>query len=1028
MFLVSKESGMKDYLLECEDNYTSNESLEFSTKKLAKYLKEQKIKSKDFSPSVYNSYLQYEKETNEHSKPRFIGALAKNWNIEYSKENFVKMMNGEKFFADAKMKEFEPNIKFKKTEKFTNNVDNKVNSVSFVSTYDKSISIEYIRNKKSKKVIDKVKKETNDEMVKIIAKKVKPSNKKAEYKNFDPSKTEIIACGFTHYESRDYDPELHEHLEVANYAKFYFHKIDKFGNKLIDEKGQYIYDEKILAIDPEQIFKEQLELSQIHDTIFYSKMKEQGFKFERVENDNISTQRLIGYSDKQCEQLSSRNNEIEDFKRSLDGKVFSSKKQEIEYIEKMKRATAEKKTTKNANEVIDKIRDKISTVINKDDGKSIDSEQSQAFQEYEKLDIKKVLNNCGFETNGVIDKTKLRTTILNDLKFTGNFTNINDLDKEVEKTIKKLEHKSNGLNRIVELGNGKITTLKVILNERKAIENFNNLAKKSNNLTNEVMEERKDFIKHFVEDYKKTHGFYLRESQIVAIEKTLLTNKAFSIVIGDAGTGKTTSVELALNSFYESKGIKTIGISTSQKATNELKQAGVKELLNSTVFINKAFDKAGNINQKFLEQNKNSVLMLDEAGMLSAEHYNKILEFGLKSNSKIVFVGDNKQLKSVGYGNTFTEILKKSAIEDISRLDEVVRQKNEVALNIANSYRDKKIEKAIDLMEQNNLLFKGDKSRDLANSLVEEYLKDTNTNKIVICYKNDEIDYLNDEIRTKIIEEELNKKAVNPEYKPSIDIDNQVSISVSRKSGTRTISRERNFAIGDNIVFSENFKKEISNSDIGKITNIEKRKNGSFDISVEIKEDGKTKQVKFNSNEYNKFNHAFAVSTYKSQGQSIDNVYILGDKNTNHNREYVNFSRHKEQVKFFIKKDELNSYIENAKKEQIKETTLNDAKAEKAYNHAMVELSNSINIPIEVKSKIDKFNYLDQVKNKKAIEMEKVAKQEKMVEIKPINTVKIEPIKEVDIDEKRRKIDEYANKLAMDLANKQVKKSKGLSL
>ena len=1025
MFLVNKESGMKDYLVECEEKYSMQDSPEFATKKLQKYLKERNIKAKEFSAEIYSSYLTYEKETQEHNKPRFFGKLAKKWNLEYSKENFLKMMNAEKFFDEETFKKLEPNIRLKKTNHLLNQVENKVNSISFVSTYEKSISIEYIRSKKSRKIIDKVKDETIDEMTKLISSKVKPSNKKPEYRNFDANKTEILASCHNHYEARGYDPDRHSHIEVANFAKFYFYKMDKNGVKQKDKDGNYMYDEKLLAIDPEQIFKEQLEISQIHDAVFYSKMKKEGFKFERVEKDNISTQRLIGYQEEQIKKLSNRNNEIEDFKSTIKDKVFSSKQQEIKYIEKMKRASAEKKVSRNADEVISLINDKIGTVISKDYFKQIDFLQNQAFQEYEKLDYKKVLSNAGFATNGVIDGTKLRTTILNELKFTSDFNSIEELNNEVNKTIKDLSKKDFGINRLVELENGKYTTLKVILNERKAIDNFKELSKKSTKFDNEELDKRKVFIKNFTKEYKEKNGYELKESQVIAIEKTLLTDKAFSIVIGDAGTGKTTSVELALNSYYSSIGKKVIGISTSEKATKELKQANVKELLNSTVFLNNAYDKNGNIKQDFLKQNKNAVLLLDEAGMLSAEHYNKILEFGIKSHSKIVFVGDNKQLKSVGYGNTFTEILSMADKEDIARLDEVVRQNNDVALSIANSYRDKKIEKAIEIMDKNNLLFKSDNDNEVAEKLIDEYLKDTNNNKIVICYKNDEIDYLNDEIRTKLIEEELKKKQTNKDYQPIIDFNNQVSIGVSRKSGTRTITRERNFAIGDNIVFGENFDKKISNSDIGKIKNIKKSKNGGFDILVEIKEDGKIKQVEFNTVKYNRFNHAFAVSTYKSQGQSIDNVYILGDSKTNYNREYVNFSRHKKEVKLFINSNEIETYIVNAKKEQVKETTLNDLKAEKAYKNALIELSNSINQPVEIKTKQDNFNYLDKVKNAKILELQK----EQILE--PVKTVIVN--KEKSIEEikkiKEQKALELSKKLEQDfMRNQQKKKSRGLSL
>jgi len=119
----------------------------------------------------------------------------------------------------------------------------------------------------------------------------------------------------------------------------------------------------------------------------------------------------------------------------------------------------------------------------------------------------------------------------------------------------------------------------------------------------------------------------------------------------------------------------------------------------------------------------------------------------------------------------------------------------------------------------------------------------------------------------------------------------------------------------------------VENSQRAIIKSIKKINENNFEITV-ISND---KQIAFQTKDYNNFNHCYAVSTHKSQGKTVDNLYHLGNANlANAQNSYVNGSRHREQYKLYLQEDQVERYKTNAVKVSIKETTLNDSQCQKA--------------------------------------------------------------------------------------------------
>jgi len=143
---------------------------------------------------------------------------------------------------------------------------------------------------------------------------------------------------------------------------------------------------------------------------------------------------------------------------------------------------------------------------------------------------------------------------------------------------------------------------------------------------------------------------------------------------------------------------------------------------------------------------------------------------------------------------------------------------------------------------------------------------------------------------------------------------------------------EQEFAIGDKIVFEKNDKSiNVKNGEFGTIKNIDEGGNMTIDKNGEL--------LSVNSKEYNYINHAYVITTHKSQGQSIDNVLIWGDsKKNNLNAGYVQMSRAKQDIEIYT--DDKEKLQLKYEQEQIKE----NASDYKDLSVSIKEEKNSENI------------------------------------------------------------------------------------
>jgi ATP-dependent exoDNAse (exonuclease V) alpha subunit len=157
-------------------------------------------------------------------------------------------------------------------------------------------------------------------------------------------------------------------------------------------------------------------------------------------------------------------------------------------------------------------------------------------------------------------------------------------------------------------------------------------------------------------------GHELSEGQETAI-RHLVDDGQLKCIVGYAGAGKTTALE-ACRDIWEDSGYKVYGLAPTGRAAQNLEGSGIaSQTLHRFL---KSFDEGR------CQYSAQSILVLDEAGMVDVERFERFLGAVQYLGVKAVVVGDSGQLQPVEAGPAFRLVTERAGV---SRLEEVVRQK-----------------------------------------------------------------------------------------------------------------------------------------------------------------------------------------------------------------------------------------------------------------------------------------------------------------------------------------------------------------
>jgi len=226
---------------------------------------------------------------------------------------------------------------------------------------------------------------------------------------------------------------------------------------------------------------------------------------------------------------------------------------------------------------------------------------------------------------------------------------------------------------------------KAALEDHKAEEKFKEqLAAVSDPATREKLKKaRKAAMKGNIDaanypelhQYFEKYGYGFTPGQRAALQLIASTKDQFTVIQGDAGTGKSFSCEYAKN-LLEDQDFIIRGFAPTGKATTGLASAAkIEDDYKSTIdsFLI-TYNKAKENNGELPFTRDKEIWLVDEAGMCGSRKFLNLMNAAKDANAKVVFIGDRKQFQSIEAGRMFSELQDKAGIEWVEMPD-VMRQK-----------------------------------------------------------------------------------------------------------------------------------------------------------------------------------------------------------------------------------------------------------------------------------------------------------------------------------------------------------------
>lgn len=702
----------------------------------------------------------------------------------------------------------------------------------------------------------------------------------------------LIAAKFMHMSSRELDPQLHTHCVVINASQ--------------KEDGQW------RAFDYSQIFNNKKNLGMMYRNELAIELQKMGYK---VEFDSQGLFEIAGFNEKILEEFSIRSKQIEERYQEL--KVLYPNVSKTELKAQATIETRKFKDEPTLDELKKQWQERFSElgitheqIINHDH--QVKNQQQLTIDEAIKVSMHALTEN-----EAVITQEQVIATT-NRLNF-GRFTS--------DEIIHCLKNNHSG---IIEIKPNHYSTKEMVQMEHSILAQV-----KDAKGTQEAVIADKEQVFELIANYEYNRRINLTPDQIKGVKHILHSEDKIIAIQGNAGTGKTTMLDVVRDLCEKQSDIELVGLSFTGKAATEIEAASQIKSGTIASFLN---------SQEPIDHSKKRLYIIDESSMVSIKDMSALFEKCKSENAKMVLIGDTKQLQSIGAGKVFTSLQEHEVISTVT-LKENIRQTEEIYKLAVDMMADHKAFESYLTLANNQKIIVENKLENRLEAMADKYCSNYE-GTILVTTRNAERDELNSIIRSKLqgqgaidnndtsfkVKEPKNLQTVDKFFLQNYSIDDIVvchsrllgapntEIKVSEvnpitheitgydKNGVKHVvnvaqdgnqlnvyqQKTKDFAVGEKIIFLRNDKKlGVMNGQTATVTRIDDNMQFKLESGQEIKIDI--------ANGYNYLTHGYAVTTYKAQGQTAKNVIFHADTKAkmNYILAYVGMSRGKEGISIF---------------------------------------------------------------------------------------------------------------------------------
>ncbi|MBU0993407.1 MAG: relaxase domain-containing protein [Proteobacteria bacterium] len=597
---------------------------------------------------------------------------------------------------------------------------------------------------------DKRIKELHDQAVKTSLEYIEKHNVQAREQNEGVRRAlhtgKAVFAKFDHLTSREMDPQLHTHSVLMNLTQ--------------TDAGKW------KAIHNDSLFFDQVKLGQIYRNEFANLLQKDGYAI-RISDRKEGFFDIVGVDENLIEKFSSRRAQViakvEEYKAS--GKYADASEPRLFELAALGSRAAKPDSVDKALlketwlETIYQSGNSLQEMLS---ASKMSSRQREAFEksswtDHHLLRASRLITDheAVFPKIEIVSETARLSLGKNSLS-------------DIEASFKKLQTEGPIINlgeRESSLNSINYFSTKEMMAIENEIVNFVNASK--NKYTPSFSQTE---IDTFLDKQNQKRDWRFTDGQRKSVHTILTSPDQVNIIQGDAGTGKTTYLEV-VKELSEQKNMSVLGVGFTGKSAASLKQIGIEAmtinaLLNQDIrFVEPrperisimdriaSFLKSEKKENNFsFEIEKGSTLIIDEASMTGNKQIFELLKLADKGNLKVIIQGDKKQLPSISAGRMHDILQHKTHVEKVF-LNESVRQKklSDAHENIK-AFHENGLEGVLEnLNDQGNVIHFTRKDV-LIDELRNEFLKERQSGSVLVLVDQNELrERLNKKLREALV-------------------------------------------------------------------------------------------------------------------------------------------------------------------------------------------------------------------------------------------------------------------------------------
>ncbi|MFP5322362.1 MAG: MobF family relaxase [Acidimicrobiia bacterium] len=372
-------------------------------------------------------------------------------------------------------------------------------------------------------------------------------------------------------------------------------------------------------------------------------------------------------------------------------------------------------------------------------------------------------------------------------------------------------------------------------------------------------------------------GARLTDGQRRLVETAATSGRQLELVLGVAGAGKTTALD-ALRASFEASGHRVIGTATSGQAARTLGDAAHLESRTTTSLL-------WRLRHGHETLDRNTVLVIDEAGMVDDQTMLRLLTTADIHGAKVVVVGDHHQLGAVGPGGGLEALITRHP-DAVHVLDDNVRQRDPAERFALEQLRAGDVTDAVSFYAGGGRIAHHDDRWDarLAMTAAWEADVDAGHDTTMLAWRRRDVAQLNHFAR-------MRRRAAGEVGETSVEAPGG-----------------RRYSVGDRVVaLAPAVDRRFVTSQRGTVTDIDLKRQAAT-----IRFDGAEADVVLGGQQldHEHLDHGYAVTVHRAQGATVDRAHVYVDGG---GRElaYVAMSRARETTTVHCVAEDLDQAVED---------------------------------------------------------------------------------------------------------------------